>query len=263
MARPVIALLTDFGTQDHYVGVMKGVILGICPEVTIVDLTHEISAHCVRSGALELSAAYQFFPPGTIFLAVVDPGVGSGRRAIAADTGGFKFVAPDNGILTEVFRHTPPTRVTEISDQRYALINESRTFEGRDRFAPAAAWLAKGVDLEQFGRPVKSWKLLKTQEPTIRDKQITGEIVRVDRFGNLVTNLDHDVIERFAAGGDIWISVGKQVIERIVTTYADVPVGAACALFGSSGHLELAVNGNDAADRLGLGYGAKITVSRR
>ena len=150
MARPVIALLTDFGSQDHYAGTLKGVILGICPDVTLVDISHEVPPHDVLAGALELSASYRYFPAGTIFLAVVDPGVGSPRRGLAADAGDYRFIAPDNGVLTAVLDEHPPKRIVELSDRRYALPTVSRTFEGRDRFAPAAAWLAKGIDLSAF-----------------------------------------------------------------------------------------------------------------
>src|SRR6195256_6059025 len=152
MARPVIALLTDFGVRDHYAGTMKGVILGICPDVTLVDISHDVPPHDVLTGALELAAAYRYFPPGTIFLVVVDPGVGSARRGIAAEAGDYKFVAPDNGVLSAVFEEHPPKRVVELTERRYARPTVSRTFEGRDRFAPAAAWLAKGIDMAALGR---------------------------------------------------------------------------------------------------------------
>src|SRR5262245_15498916 len=152
MARPVIALLTDFGTRDHYAGTMKGVALSICPDATLVDITHDIAAHDVLGAALELAAAYKYFPAGAIFLVVVDPGVGSTRRAIAAEAGDYKFVAPDNGVLTSVFEDHAPRKVVELTERRYARPTVSRTFEGRDRFAPAAAWLAKGIELTALGR---------------------------------------------------------------------------------------------------------------
>src|SRR5215212_4325613 len=152
MSRPVIALLTDFGTRDHYAGTMKGVALGICPDATLVDISHDLAPHDVLAGALELAAAYRYFPAGTIFLVVVDPGVGSTRRGLAVDTGDYKFVAPDNGVLTAVLDEHPPKRIVELTERKYARPTVSRTFEGRDRFAPAAAWLAKGLDLAAFGR---------------------------------------------------------------------------------------------------------------
>src|SRR2546428_10338513 len=151
MARPVIALLTDFGSRDHYAGTMKGVALGICPDATLVDITHEVPPHDVLAGALELAACYRYFPAGTIFLVVVDPGVGSARRGIAAEAGEYRFVAPDNGVLTAGFNELPPRRTVELTERRYARPTVSRTVEGRDRFAPAAAWVAQGVDLSTLG----------------------------------------------------------------------------------------------------------------
>src|SRR2546429_6376823 len=153
MARPVIALLTDFGSKDHYAGTMKGVALGICPDATLVDISHDLPAHDVLCAALELAASYRYFPAGTIFLVVVDPGVGSARRGIAAEAGEYRFVGPDNGVLSAVLDEHPPKRVVELTDRRYARPTVSRTFEGRDRFAPPAACLAKGIDLAALGRP--------------------------------------------------------------------------------------------------------------
>ena len=167
MARPVIALLTDFGLRDHYAGTMKGVVLGICPDVTFVDISHDVAAHDVRGGALELVASYRYFPAGTIFLVVVDPGVGSARRGLAAEAGDYKFVAPDNGVLTAVFDEHPPRRVVELNERKYARPTVSRTFEGRDRFAPAAAWLAKGIDLAAFGRSADPILRLDIPRPTV------------------------------------------------------------------------------------------------
>src|SRR5213593_146410 len=167
MARPVIALLTDFGTRDHYAGTMKGVALGICPDATLVDISHDVPPHDVVAGALELAAAYKYFPSGTIFLVVVDPGVGSARRGIAAETSDYRFVAPDNGVLSVVFDEHAPKRVVELSERRYARPTVSRTFEGRDRFAPAAAWLAKGIELTALGRPAGSIQRLEIPHPDV------------------------------------------------------------------------------------------------
>src|SRR5881397_3007419 len=190
MARPVIALLTDFGSRDHYAGAMKGVALAICPDLTLVDITHDLPPHDVLGGALELAACYRYFPAGTIFLVVVDPGVGSTRRGIAAEAGDYKFVAPDNGVLTVVFDETPPKRIVELTERRYARPTVSRTFEGRDRFAPAAAWLAKGVELSALGRPAGPLHHLELPHAKVGSDEIVGEVLRVDRFGNLITNID-------------------------------------------------------------------------
>jgi S-adenosyl-L-methionine hydrolase (adenosine-forming) len=262
MARPVIAFLTDFGTKDHYAGTVKGVVLSICPEAACVDITHEIPPHDIMAGALELAAAYKYFPPGTVFVAVVDPGVGSSRRPIAAEAGSYRFVAPDNGVLTLVFKEAPPKRVVELMERRYARPTVSRTFEGRDRFAPAAAWLAKGIELTAFGRTLTKWESLSVPEPAVSEAQIVGEVLRVDRFGNLVTNVDRRTFERFVGGERIDITAGTAMVGKVVLTYAEADPGALCALFGSSEHLEIAVNGGSAAERLNLGRGAAVTMTK-
>jgi S-adenosylmethionine hydrolase len=267
MSRPIVAVLTDFGVRDHYVAAMKAVILSICPDVTLVDITHEIPPQDVRAGAYELAACYRFFPASTIFLAVVDPGVGSGRHAMVAETSAHRFVAPDNGLLTAVFAETPPRRVVQLTERGYARPTLSRTFEGRDRFAPAAAWLAKGVDISAVGRPLAKYELLDLPQPAITEGTIAGEVRHVDRFGNLITNIDRKIVEKVGRGGsgavpggDVRVSIGDRVVGRIVATYADVPPGEVCALFGSSDHLEIAANGASAAAAIGAGRGAAVTV---
>jgi S-adenosylmethionine hydrolase len=214
------------------------------------------------AGALELAAAYKYFPRGTVFVVVVDPGVGSARRPIAAEAGGYSFVAPDNGVLTLVFKETLPSRVVELTERRYARPTVSRTFEGRDRFGPAAAWLAKGIDLSAFGRTLNDWQTLSVPEPIVTDAQMIVEVLRVDHFGNLVTNVDRRTFDRFVNAERIEIVAGTATVGKVVLTYADADPGALCALFGSSEHLEIAVNSGSAAERLGLGRGAKITVSK-
>jgi S-adenosylmethionine hydrolase len=260
--RPVIALLTDFGTVDHYAGTMKGVMLGICPEATLVDISHDIPAHDVMAGALELAAAYKYFPAGTVFVAVVDPGVGSARRGVAADTGDFRFVAPDNGVLTLVLRESPAKKVVELTERRYARPTVSRTFEGRDRFAPAAAWLAKGTQLPALGRPVNDLQKLDIPLPEASGDVVSGVVLRVDRFGNLVTNIDRKSVERLGSGGTIAIDAGGHRIARLVATYAELSDEGVGALFGSTDHLELAAPSASAAERLRLSRGATVTVSR-
>jgi S-adenosylmethionine hydrolase len=262
MARPVIALLTDFGMRDHYAGTMKGVALGICPDATLVDISHEVPPHDVLAGALELAAAYRFFPAGTIFLVVVDPGVGSARRGIAVEAGDYKFVAPDNGVLTAVLDEHAPRRVVELSERRYARPTVSRTFEGRDRFAPAAAWLAKGIELTALGRPAGAIHRLDIPQPQVEDDRITGQVLRVDHFGNLITNIDRKTFDKLA-GGALDIQVGPHMVSKVVSTYADAAPGEVCALFGSTDHLEIAANGANAAAALDLGRGAPVHVARR
>ncbi len=188
--------------------------LSIAGDIALVDLSHDLPAHDVPFAALELAATYKYFPAGTIFLVVVDPGVGTSRRGIAAEAGEWKFVAPDNGVLTAVFQEVPPKRVVELTERRYARPTVSRTFEGRDRFAPAAAWLAKGTQLPAFGRTITDFHLLDLPRPQLEGATIRGVTVRIDRFGNIVTNVDRKSCERLSAagGGVLHLTVGGQPI---------------------------------------------------
>jgi S-adenosylmethionine hydrolase len=261
--RSVVALLTDFGVRDHYAGTMKGVILGICPDATLVDISHDVPPHDLRTASLELAASYRYFPAGTVFLVVVDPGVGSGRRPLAAEAGDFRFVAPDNGVLTAVFKETPPKRVVELTERRYARPTVSRTFEGRDRFAPAAAWLAKGVEVRALGRGLTDYAVLEIPDPEVTTERIRGSVLRVDRFGNLITNIDRRTFDRLARlGGRLNIRVGGTDVTRLVTTYAEVPAGETAGLFGSSDHLEIAANTESAERLLGAARDAEVSITR-
>ncbi len=263
MARPIIALRTDFGTRDPYVGAMKGVVLSICPDATLVDLTHDIPPHDVRAGARALGACYSFYPPGTIFMAVVDPGVGSRRRAVAADTGDYRLVGPDNGVLGAVFDRQPPKKIVELTERRYQRPTVSRTFEGRDRFAPAAAWLAKGTALAALGRLVHGFERLTWPAPVVGADGIDGEVDAVDRFGNLISNIGRPALELLMRDGPIDVRLGDHQIARLVATYAEAAPGEACALVGSTDHLEIAVSGASAFGHFGAGTGTRVTVRRR
>ena len=260
--RPVIALLSDFGSRDHYVGTMKGVILGICPDAALVDITHDIPPHDVLTGALELAASYRYFPAGTIFLAVVDPGVGSPRRGLAIDTGDYRFVSPDNGLVTAVAAEASPKKIVELTERRYARPTVSRTFEGRDRFAPAAAWLAKGIQLTALGRALVSCHRLDIPVAAVEENVIRGHVLRIDRFGNLITNIDRRTFEKIARSGAVSITAGQATIGRLVATYAEIQPGEICALFGSTDHLELAGHAASAAEALRLERGATVQVER-
>ena len=260
--RPVIALLTDFGTRDHYVGTMKGVALGICGGARFVDITHEVPPQDILTAALELAASYAYFPPGTTFLVVVDPGVGSKRRGIAVEAGGYRFVAPDNGVLTPVVDAHKTIQAVELSEPRYARATISRTFEGRDRFAPAAAWLAAGVALTALGRPAGALTRLDIPQPRVTDGAVDGEVLRVDRFGNLTTNIDRAAFDGVFGKANVDVRIESHVVP-FVLTYADAAAGALCALFGSGDLVEIAENGGSAADRLGVGRGAPVHIARR
>jgi S-adenosylmethionine hydrolase len=257
-----VALISDFGLRDHYVAAMKAVMLGIVPDLTLVDITHEIPAQDVLSGALELAACYRDFPMGTVFLAVVDPGVGSARPAIAARASDYAFVAPDNGLLALVLARAPRPAIVELAEARYARPTISRTFEGRDRFAPAAAWLARGTDLHALGPSRAGFARLELPEPRVGEGTVEGEIVKVDRFGNLVSNIGAEWLDRVAVAGRAPIvRVGGRDIGPLVGTYGDVEAGALCALIGSSGYLEVAINAGAASVRLAAGRGTPILVT--
>ncbi|MEX2270625.1 MAG: SAM-dependent chlorinase/fluorinase [Vicinamibacterales bacterium] len=260
--RPIIAFLTDFGTRDHYSGVMKGVVLSLCPDATVVDVTHDLPPHDITAAAYHLAATYRFFPAGTIFVTVVDPGVGSARRGIAVEAGEWKFIAPDNGVLTLVLRETPAKMAVELTERRYARPTISRTFEGRDRFAPAAAWLAKGTNMTALGRPAHD--LVELTLPKLEEtrEDITGAIVRIDRFGNAISNIDRKTFERLAAGRSVVILAGGKPVDRLVATYAEIGQGEVCALFGSTDHLEFAAQGASAAEINGLSFGTPVVVTR-
>jgi S-adenosylmethionine hydrolase len=252
---PVVALLTDFGLQDAYVGTLKGAVLSVCPEATLVDLVHELPAHDVTAGALALESAYRYFPAGTAFVAVVDPGVGSLRRALAVAAGGFLFVAPDNGLLTAVFEAEEHSRTHAITDERLFRRPVSAVFHGRDVFGPVAAHLARGLRVEDVGPPVTDPVRLPWPLPRrLADGAWVGEVVLVDRFGTLITNLRGREVgsARFAE------AAGRRL--PVVRAYADVAAGEGCALLGSGGRLELAVNQGRADERLGLGRGSVVRV---
>lgn len=259
--RPIIALLTDFGVSDHYVGVMKGVIAGVCPSAHLIDITHDIPRQDIRTGAFELGASWRFFPTGTIFVAVVDPGVGTSRRAVAARAGDRTFVAPDNGLLDLVLAEHPATQTAELTHPRYARARVSATFHGRDKFAPAAAWLAQGTPIEALGDPVDLRVRLPWPVPEVTATLVTGEVQHVDRFGNLITNIHRRI---WPAVVDIdGVCVAGQGPMTLVRTYGESASGELVALFGSSEWLEVAEVEGSAAARLGVGRGVAVQVSRR
>jgi len=263
-ARPVLALLTDFGTRDPYVAAMKGVALGICPELTILDLTHEIAPHDIAEGSRHLVDVVPYLPAHTAIVAVVDPGVGSPRRAIAARAGHHWVLGPDNGLLAGVLARTPPEEpIVEIADPRYIRPVVSRTFEGRDRFAPAAAWLLSGVPLGALGPPITDpVGLARVDDPIAGDGVLTGTLIAADRFGNVRTSIERMVFDLFAGGARVEFRVGgpSGLPVRLVDTYADIADGEVAALFGSAGWLEIAARSAPALGRPGITIGAPIAV---
>ena len=251
-AIPLITLLTDFGTAGTFVGSMKGAILGINPEARIVDLTHEVPVHDIRSGAYLLQTATRYFPPGTIHVAVVDPGVGSARRPLLVSTSTQHFLAPDNGLLSYVFAEEPDAEIRELTSQKYFLAAIGPTFHGRDLFAPVAAWLAQGEPLDAFGPRIKDAVRFEIRRPALVKGRLVGEIQHIDRFGNLITNIGYAEL-RDLTDMDNWL--GLQVKVRTATVkglqrcYADAKPKKLAALVNSDGWLELFCN-QTRADKL-------------
>ena len=255
----VISLLTDFGTTDVYAGVMHGVIAGIAPTVRVVDLTHEVAPQDVAGAAFLLDAAAPYFPSGTIHVSVVDPGVGSSRRILCVTTeDGATFLAPDNGLLTRVLARSPGATLRSVENRTLFLPNVSRTFHGRDVFAPVAAHLAAGVDPADVGPVIADpVRLPLPEDRPLTAGRVTGEVVHVDRFGNLITNLLTGALGR--AVRDARVST-TEVAGPVSDTYAERPEGDLLLITGSTGLLEVSVRGGSARDRLGVGRGAAIEV---
>lgn len=230
----VVTLLTDFGTRDYFTGAMKGVILSVNPNVSIVDITHEIEPQQIKSAAFVLANSYKNFPPGTIHLAVVDPGVGSNRRAILLETAEYFFVAPDNGLLSFVFAEEKNFRVFELTNTKYFLPEVSRTFHGRDLFAPVAAHLSGGIEPIDFGPEIKNFVRFEISPPRKNNDRIAAEIIHIDRFGNLVTNFKSaDLPARFT------VKINDQIIEKHVRYYSEAEPGEILTINGSSGYMEI------------------------
>ena len=264
--RPVVALLTDFGTRDHYAGAMKGAILSIAPDVQLVDLVHDLPPHDVVAGAFALAAASPAFPKGTVFAAVVDPGVGTARRGLAAAAGGHLFVGPDNGVLTLALAGDPAARIRALAEPRFWRPRVSATFHGRDVFGPVAAHLALGVPLDDVGPPVTD--PVRIPGPAVRALgagEWEATVVHVDGFGNAITNVDapalDEIVRGIGARAGIAVAVAGAVVP-FVPTYADVALGQPCAVIGGTGRLELAVNGGRASEVLGVGRGDHVRVRR-
>lgn len=249
----IIALLTDFGTRDYYVGAMKGVILSIAPSAVIVDITHEIEPQNICEAAFTLRACYRDFPAGAIFAAVVDPGVGSGRRSLVVESEGYYFVAPDNGLLSFVV--SDGARVFALTNERYFRAPVSNTFHGRDIFAPVAAHLSLGVGPEELGDEIFDPVRLAEGKATTSESGVKGEIIHIDRFGNLVTNV---------AFGDLpasyIVEINGRVIEKGCRYYAEANKGELFLIAGSAGFLEISVRDGSAAKELAVEEGSSVVV---
>jgi S-adenosyl-L-methionine hydrolase (adenosine-forming) len=258
-----IALLSDFGYRDHYAGVMRGVIASIAPKASIVDITHGVTPQNILAGALMLRESWRFFPATTVFVVVVDPGVGTQRRAVAVETAsGARLVGPDNGVLWMAAEQAGFKSAVELREQRYFLSYQSSTFHGRDIFAPAGAYLWNGVRLARLGPPVNDLQRLFLPEPRQRDDELIGSVIYTDTYGNLVTNLSRARIEALQARFPrrrLLVRIEKVPL-RICGTYGDVPRNAPVALFGSFEMLEIAIREGSAADTLGARVDTEIRV---
>ncbi len=276
---PCIALLTDFGTSDSYVGTMKGVMFAICPQARLIDITHAIQPQNVRQAAYVLSTAYRHFPPHTVFLVVVDPGVGTAREPMAVQTSHGVFVAPDNGVLSYVLALVETQRAVVLQNPDYRLPNASHTFHGRDIFSPAAAYLANGVPIDALGPALSAPVRLPDPLLVIGDSVVQGEVLHIDHFGNIITSigrldwldartlrLDPQFGTRAPTQFSVdapssTITVNDQPLQTIRATYGAVPVRTLTALVGSSGQLEIGMNQGHAASALGVALGDRVQLS--
>jgi len=263
--RAPIAILTDFGYRDHYVGAMKGVIASIAPSTPLIDITHGIPPQQIVAGAIALRESWRFFPRRTVFLAVVDPGVGTHRLPIAVATrAGARFVGPDNGLLWLAAQAAGVTSIVELTNPRFRLASVSTTFHGRDVFAPAAAWLSTGVAATAFGpRLAEMTQLDSSTGLEERSRELRGTVVYVDGFGNLITNISRTHFERFATrfrAHRLSVTIKRHASITLRKSYGDAPVGAPLATFGSFEMLELAIRDGSAAERYAAGVGARVRL---
>jgi len=262
---PLVCLLTDFGETDSYVGVMKGVLMSVAPEAKVVDLSHGIAPQDVRAGAFQLLSSFRHFPKETMFVCVVDPGVGSARKIIYMEAGSWRFVGPDNGLLSWVAAEVKPKLIIDIDFKKFARKKISKTFHGRDIIAPLAGRLMNGEPPEGFGRRMKSLVKLPFPRPFKSGARWTGEIIAVDRYGNLVTNIRSDDVSTLTSGAKIWMELGKQknTIRGLSESYTAVDPGKFLAIEGSAGFLEISVRDGNAKKKSGMDVGSPVVLNFR
>lgn len=261
MPHQIITLTTDFGGGSPYVAQMKGVILSINPEAVLVDITHDVAPQNVRQGALVLEEATHRFPQGTIHIAVVDPGVGTERKIVCAQIAGHHYIAPDNGLLSGAALAESPTQIASLTNREFWLPEVSRTFHGRDIMAPVAAHLSLGTPMEQFGQPMDGLTMLSWPKVEIEKDRITGAVVAIDSFGNLLSNIPAEALTAAEDSDSVSVICLGETTRGIVETYGKRPPGALVALIGSAGKLELAVVAGSATQRLSAKVGDTITVT--
>jgi len=262
VARPIITLTTDYGANDHLVGTLKGVILKINPEANIVDITHNVTAYDLLDGALAIGSAYLYFPPRTIHVVVVDPGVGTDRRPLLVSGETQYFVAPDNGVLSLVYQREESLVVRHANVEHYYLQPLSKTFHGRDIFAPIAAWLSKGSQASSMGDEITDHKKFAMPKPKPAEGILKGVVLRVDSFGNLITNFCADDLPPSALEtGVVRFQLGQQTITRLVDTFAKGNPGETFAYIGSTGFIEFGINRGNASKSLGVGRGVTVILA--
>lgn len=263
LVNPVITLTTDYGTNDHLVGVLKGVILKINPEVTIVDITHAVAPYDLLDGALAIASAYPYFPPRTIHVVVVDPGVGTDRRPLLVSGQNQYFIGPDNGVLSGVYEKEQNILVRHLTSEHYFLHPVSRTFHGRDIFAPVAGWLSKHWQPGSMGEEISDFKRFAMPRPKEADGGLKGVVLKVDSFGNLITNFRAEDLPAEALDkGVVNLQVGTQSVGRFVPTFAIGNTGEAVAYVGSNGYVEIGVNKGNASKTLGIGRGTPVVLAK-
>lgn len=256
---PVITLTTDFGLQDHYVGVLKAVLLGISPESRLIDISHEIPPQDIMAAAWVVRNSAMMFPAGTVHLVVVDPGVGTDRKGVALKIEDQYFVGPDNGIFSligEEFDY----ELVELTNKKYWRENISNTFHGRDIFAPVAAHIANGVSMDKLGKPLDSLVTYRWAVPISDKDGIQGWIVHIDRFGNLISNISEDLIFESGKPSQLKVYVGNTILKGLVSTFGAVTDGEPAAYIGSSGMLEIGINKGNAREMLGVVKGAQVSI---
>jgi S-adenosyl-L-methionine hydrolase (adenosine-forming) len=264
LTNAIITLTTDYGTNDHLVGVLKGVILKINPDVTIVDITHAVTAYDLLDGALAIASAYAYFPPRTIHVVVVDPGVGTERRPLLVSGQNQYFIAPDNGVLSGVYEKEQDFIVRHLTSEHYFAQPVSKTFHGRDVFAPVAAWLSKHWQPASMGEEIEDFKRFALPKPKEADGHLKGVVLKIDSFGNLITNFrSEDLPSESLEKGEVKLQVGNHAVTRMVHVFASGKAGEPVAYIGSSGYVEVAVNKGNAAKALGIGRGAPVLLTKR
>jgi S-adenosylmethionine hydrolase len=261
----LITLLTDFGDRDYFVASMKGVILNINSQARIIDLSHQVTPHQVEEAAYLLKSSYRYFPDGTVHVAVVDPGVGSARRPLLVSTSRFYFLAPDNGLLSYIFDEELSVEVRTIENKQYRLDSEGATFDGRDLFAPAAAWLTRGQAPGSFGKLIRDYVKLPIPEPAVSNKSLTGRIVHVDHFGNLISNITPLHLKEIQgvarkSPSDLTIRLAGATIQGLVTCYADGASDKPHALLNSNGQVEIFLKEGSAAEALKCARGETVEI---